>query len=218
MGCIAVSATGVVIRNSRISCSSGYAVFVRDNGSGSLLVEDSEITCDNTNSTGVGEANVTLRRVEITGCENGLDVNQDITVEDSYIHDLYNGGGAHMDGLQFASGHYENGQLVQGVLNVTVRHNTIYAIDPNGAFGTSALITDLPGHTNVLIENNLLAGGAYTLYCDRGGRGTNYRIVNNRFSTRFKSTVGYYGPSIGCADEAQSGNVFHETGLPVSLG
>jgi chitodextrinase len=217
LGCIAVAATGVVIRNSRVSCSSGYAVFVRDNGAGSLLVEDSDITCNNSNATGVGEANVTLRRVDLSGCENGLDVNQNITVEDSYIHDLYNGGGAHMDGLQFASGHFTNGQLVTGVLNVTVRHNTIYALDPSGSFGTSALITDLPGHTNVLIENNLLAGGAYTLYCAEG-TGINYRVINNHFSTRFKSTVGYYGPATQCSDDQQSGNVIHETGLPLSLG
>ena len=32
MGCIAVSAPGVVIRNSKISCSGGYAVLVDDGG------------------------------------------------------------------------------------------------------------------------------------------------------------------------------------------
>jgi hypothetical protein len=106
---------------------------------------------------------------------------------------------------------------VQGVLNITVRHSTIYAIDSSGSFGTSALITDLPAHTNVLIENNLLAGGAYTLYCAEG-KGINYRVLNNHFSTRFKSTVGFYGPSRECADETQSGNVIHETGQPLALG
>ena len=49
--------------------------------------------------------------MNIHGCENGLDIDQNITVEDSYIHDLYNGAEAHTDGIQFASGHFENGQL-----------------------------------------------------------------------------------------------------------
>ena len=47
--------------------------------------------------------------MNVHGCENGLDINQNITVEDSYIHDLYNPGSAHTDGAQLASGHYENG-------------------------------------------------------------------------------------------------------------
>jgi hypothetical protein len=71
---------------------------------------------------------------------------------------------------------------------------------------------------NILIENNLFAGGAYTLYCDYQGTGSYYRVVNNRFSTRFRSSVGYYGASTGCGDETRSGNVIHETGQALSLG
>ena len=155
IGCITVAATGVVVRNSRISCSSGYAVFVRDNGSGSLLIEDSEITCNNSNATGLGEANITARRIDVSGCENGFDVNQNVTVEDSYIHDLFMGNSAHADGMQFS----------EAANNVTIRHNTIFGMGSNGALGTSALIMDLPGHSNFLIENNLFGGGAYTVYC-----------------------------------------------------
>ena len=51
-------------------------------------------------------------------------------------------------------------------VNVTIRHNTIYGMGADGSFGTSAIIDHSPaGNTNILIENNLLAGGAYTLYC-----------------------------------------------------
>ena len=54
-------------------------------------------------------------------------------------------------------------------LNITIRHNTIYAIGPDGSFGTSAIISNRGGDQNILIENNLLAGGAATLYCEQNG-------------------------------------------------
>jgi hypothetical protein len=69
----------------------------------------------------------------------------------------------------------------------------------------------------VLIENNLFAGGAYALYCEQDARGVNYRVVDNHFSRKFSSRVGYYGPSTDCSDETQSGNVYHETAEPLKL-
>jgi hypothetical protein len=167
--------------------------------------------------------------VEITHCENGFDINQNVLVEDSFIHDLYTDSINHMDGAQFGCGHWAPGYsgsscasgYAPGVLNVTFRHNTIYAISASGQFGTSAIISNRTPNVdhNVLIEDNLMAGGAYTLYCDQdGATGVNYRVINNRFSTKFKSSVGYYGVSTACSDETQSGNVIHETGQPVSLG
>lgn len=222
IGCIQVSASGVVIRNSRITCASGAAVYVDDRSftdtATPLLLEDVEINCQNSNTTGVGEADVTVRRANIHGCENGFDINQNMLIEDSYIHDLYNGGGAHMDGAQLASGHWNGSSYPCCALNVTIRHNTIYAVDPAGAFGTSAIISNSGGDVNVLIEHNLMAGGAFTLYCEQHAKGTNYRVIDNHFSTRFKSTVGFFGPSTDCSDEVQSGNVIHETGQPITLG
>ena len=69
----------------------------------------------------------------------------------------------------------------------------------------------------VLIKNNLLAGGAYTLYCPKGGI-PGFQVIDNRFSTLFYPKVGAYGPATDCAGETTSGNVYHETGLPLSLG
>jgi hypothetical protein len=162
-----------------------------------------------------------VRRVNIHGCENGFDMNQNYDVRDSYIHGLAIVG--HDDGMQFAYGHYENGQVVMGSRNLTIVHNTIFGHSDHGTsqeseFGTSAIISNPGGDTNVLIQNNLLAGGAYTLYCEGGGKGTNYRVLDNHFSTRFKSSVGYFGISADCNDETQSGNVIHETGQPIHLG
>src|SRR5262249_19234443 len=80
-GEILVDATGVTIRNSRIDGT----VHVDDDTHNSLLLENVEVNCGGHN-TGVGEANVTVRRANIHNCENGFDMNQNIDVRDSYIH------------------------------------------------------------------------------------------------------------------------------------
>jgi hypothetical protein len=215
-GTIAVSASGVVIRNSRIV----GGVYVDDRGwpgGTPLLVEDTEIDCGGAGGTGVGEAHFTMRRVDVHGCENGFDINQDVLIEDSYIHDLFQDEVAHSDGAQLASGHWTGSAYACCALDVTFRHNTIYGMGVGDVFGTSAIISNRGGDVNILIEDNLLAGGAYTLYCEQGTRGTNYRVLDNHFSTKFKSSVGYYGASTDCSDETQSGNVIHETGQPLTL-
>jgi hypothetical protein len=210
-GEISVEARGVVIRNSKINGT----VHVDDNTANSLLLEDVEIDCGGANS-GVGEANVTVRRANIHGCENGFDMNQNIDVRDSYIHGLALGG--HEDGMQFASGHFENGQIVNASRNLTIVHNTIFGTSDEGGFGTSAIISNKGGDTNVLIQGNLMAGGAYTIYCESGGKGINYRVLENHFTTRFKASIGFFGVSSECDDETQSGNVIDETGKPIHLG
>ncbi|MBA2954219.1 hypothetical protein GON03_07790 [Nocardioides sp. MAH-18] len=220
LGCIEVAAPGVVIRNSKITCKPNYAAVTVDDGSFSgapLLLEDVEIDCQNFGGNAIGEANVTVRRANIHGCENGLDVNQNITVEDSYIHDLFNTAASHTDGIQFANFRLVGTDWVSGSANIVIRHNTIYGVGADGSLGTSAIISNPRNDINILIERNLLAGGAYTLYCDRPGAGINYRVIDNHFSTRFSPKVGAFGPSDGCADEIRSGNVIHETGDPVRL-
>jgi hypothetical protein len=220
MGCIRVSAPGVVIRKSKISCDGILAVLSEDGSyTGTpLLIEDSEVDCQNRGGTAISEANVIARRLNIHGCENGFSISQNITVEDSYIHDLFNSAESHTDGIQLSFGRWDGAGFVCCALNVTIRHNTIYAMGSDGSFGTSAIISNGGGDTNILIENNLLAGGNWTLYCEQRATGVNYRVVNNRFSTRFSPRVGTFGPATECADEMQSGNVYHETGRPLNLG
>jgi hypothetical protein len=238
--CLEVAAGGVVIKNSYITCANSGPLSCSDQGACGrsatpLLVQDSEIDCTGNGATGIvgqgtaiTEANFTLRRVDLHGCENGLDINQGVDVEDSYFHDLYNDptvpppDGAHADGIQFAGGHWNGSAWDNASLNVTIKHNTIYGMGwkSNGTgfgFGTSAIITNRGGDTNILIQDNLLAGGAVALYCEQGAKGINYRVINNHFSTKFGPNVGAYGPSTDCSDETQSGNVIHETGQAISL-
>lgn len=208
-GCVEVNAPGVVIRRSKITCTSFLAVASHKasyTGTG-VLLEDVEISCANNPGTAVGDFNVTVRRANIHSCENGFDVDGEITVEDSYLHDLYNNPqiDTHTDGLQ----------ITPVGANIVIRHNTIYMGDGNAAIITprvSAGVVD-----NVLIEDNLMAGGGYTLYCEQDGPATNYRVINNHFSQKFYATVGAFAAWTDCADEpVLTGNVVHETGQPVT--
>ena len=106
-----------------------------------------------------------------------------------------------------------------GALNVTIRHNTIYGMGADGSFGTSAIITNHPRtDTRRSDREQPACGRRYALYCNSPATGTNYRVVNNHFSRKFSPKVGYFGASADCADETQSGNVYHETGRPLRLG
>jgi hypothetical protein len=231
-GCVTVTAPGVIIRKSKIYCTSASPDVVSSPDGAydgtALLVEDSDVSCSSTPNnvasggpgTAFGDTHIVVHRTNIHGCENGFDIDADVTVTDSYIHDLWNSADSHTDGIQFASGHYvsaSNHSIINGALNVTITHNTIFSRGYDGTDTTSAIISNRGGDNTVLIQANLLAGGAYTLYCEQNATGTNYRVINNHFSTKYHPTVGAYGMSTDCSDEVQSGNVVHETGQAVTL-
>jgi hypothetical protein len=211
-GCVRIHAPGVVIRRSRITCLSSPAVasFANAYAGTGVVLEDVEISCGNTKgATAVGDANFTVRRANIHSCENGFDVDGGVVIEHSYIHDLMRYNAA-------TDPHVDGSQITPVGRNIVIVHNTIYAGD-----GTSAIISpDVSAGvvSNVLIKDNLMAGGTYTLYCQQGGPGNNYRVIDNRFSTVQYPAVGMYGPWTECEDESQVvGNVYHETGRPVPL-
>lgn len=200
-GCVEVHAANVTFQNVQFNVQ-GCFWGVRNFSTG-LQVIDSAATCGGTNGNAFGSSDLSLLRVEISRCENGLNVAGRVSVVDSWIHDM-NGssGGAHTDGAQFN----------QGASDITFRHNTINVGPQNGA--TSAIIMwDEGGAQNarVSIDGNLMAGGTYTLYCGREGIVDNVRITNNRFGT-FE-----YGYANACdSGETWFGNVADATGASIS--
>jgi hypothetical protein len=202
-GCVSVEAPGVTIRRSRIRCANSYVVYshVPTSAGAALSIIDSDIGCETaagaaTSGTAIGDTNLIATRLNIQGCENGFDLDTDATIVDSYIHDLLRDDVvAHTDGIQFAIGR-----------RIVIRHNTIL-VD-----GTSAIIQNASGVDDVLIESNLLGGGAYTLYCP-AGPSTNERVIGNRFSRSLYPKGGAYGPWTDCERVAVlRGNVWDDTG------
>lgn len=200
-GCVVVYAPGVVIRRSKMRCvmSSGYT-------GESVLIEDSEIDCRDSEghgrTTAVGDNNFVARRLNIHDCENGFDVDVNVTIEDCWIHDLYDDGKeAHTDGIQIAIGR-----------NVRIERNRILVKE-----GTSAIISHPTDMVDVIIKDNLLGGGAYTLYCPRE-YSRDVHVIGNRFSRLYYPKGGEYGPWTDCKKIATlRDNVWDDTGQPLPI-
>jgi len=194
-GCITVTAANVTIKNSRVKCNDSYGIWSRSTG---LLIQDTEVDCINTTGTGIVGGSFTARRVNVHGCENGASADDNVTIADSYIHDLYEGPGSHVDGIQVAT----------DSTGLVFDHNRI--LNPNSE--TSAIIGG--DNATETVSNNFLAGGGFTLYCSPNFAG--FKVFNNRFSRQYWPNGGYYGPYANCDGIGQwSNNVWDDTGLPV---
>jgi hypothetical protein len=81
-GCVRVTAPGVTIRNSKITCRRApYAVDTFEVAGAWLTIQDSVISCaGRTGTTAIGEENVTVLRSDISGCENGFDTNKNMLI------------------------------------------------------------------------------------------------------------------------------------------
>jgi len=224
-GCIVVEAVGVTIKRSKAQCiTTSLSPAARDPQNPRLTVEDTEVACpDMDGTTGIGDRNIDVQRTNIHGCENGFDMDSDATITDSFIHDLHQSVIAHTDGLQSAVGS-----------NLVIRHNRFYAETPGACGvesghtsdcgGTSAININNnptgPVSTSTTVSDNLLAGGAYTLYCPKVTP-SSFAVTNNRFSRTFYPTSGAFGPQADCvADDGTplvttwTNNVWDDTNQP----
>jgi len=180
---------------------------LNEQGATNLQIIDCEFDGmkDSGNDCAVSGGNYTLTRVNIHDTVDGLKVGSNVVVQDSYIHDLYITANSHNDGMQSL-----------GTTSLTVRHNTIIVKD--GATSCVILSTGSASDMrNVLIDNNLLAGGAFTVYggyqsgSDVQSRVSNIAITNNRISTQIFARGGAYGPFTSVdSPVVMSGNVWHD--------
>jgi hypothetical protein len=200
-GRLIVEAPNVTIEKVRIVCPCYYPILTWpvESGAGNTVVRDVEIDFQGfENGKGIAFAEYTAQRVWF---HNGMDCahySVNVTITDSFcdLTKLPPDSEAHADGFQDTGGR-----------NITLRHNTIR--NPNSQ--TSAIM--LPtGDTSVVVDDNLLSGGGWTLYCGDSGDETQ-TVTNNRFSREFFPKGGYWGPMAGCHHATvASGNVWDETG------
>lgn len=200
-GCIEVKAKNVTIRNVKVTgdCyySIDYAPYNDFTANNRMIVEDTTVVCANRRGTAIGELNFTARRVDISGCENAFDVDRDVTVVDSYVHNMtdeLSGGDPHTDGLQGVQ-----------TRNVLVDHSTF--IMPK--YATSAIISDSSPGGNWVVRNSLLDGGGYTIYCPDSGSITGNRFGTNQWTNRSGAPHNY---ATGCGGMTWSNNVHDVTG------
>src|SRR5215468_2633025 len=199
-GSITIRASNVTIRNDCVTSSDIYPVH---------LVSGSNLTVADTTITGAGGGcsravepaggSTTMDRLNVSGCEDGVQMYDNDTLQNSYIHDLAFTGGSHNDGVQ------QNGGS-----NDIVRHNTIF--NPHNQTSCVNFTTDFGGISNVTITGNLLNGGNYTVYSRSGGNGnpTGVTVTDNHFGS-----ADVFGLLSDDGSVAWSGNVADSTGRAV---
>jgi hypothetical protein len=185
-GFVQIHAKNVTIKNSIIRGGSNppcNSAVVNISDGGSATIEDSEIDPSDPSPCldGIWAANAKLLRMNIHGAVDGVKAFDNVTIEDSYLHDMswfasdpnQGGGPTHNDAVQ----------TFEGNSHITLRHNTMSP----GAKGNAAYQVSQDGGkvaTDLHIDGNWLDGGGCTLnFAHQGGPTpmTGIYVTNNRF-------------------------------------
>jgi len=220
-GFVKVTARNVTIRDSVIrggpnpKCNSSVLWIATG---ASATVTDTEIAPSNANACldGVWATSATLTRMNIHGAVDGVKAYDNVTIVDSYIHDLayftsdpnQNGGPTHNDAVQT----YEGNQ------HIVMRHNT-FDLSTTPHANAAYQLTQDGGKvaTDIHIDSNWLDGGGCTLnFAHKGGPTpmTGIYVTNNRFG---RHSV-YNCPILISTQTVLSqnaGNVWDDTGAPI---
>ena len=214
---VSVTASHVTIRDVKIVTSGQSAMGVALRHVHDVTIEHSTIAGTNTGSgrlmVGVkdvyGDATGTrILANNIFQASTGVQIYQG-RIQGNYIHHLGMIPGDHVNGVT------TNGDTQP----LVIRHNTIF--DSFAQTDAIGLFQDFGVVANVTIDDNLLAGGGYSIYGGEGSKGRPSHIVvtGNRISTKFFRHGGYWGPAVDFAarapGDAWSGNVWDSTGRPV---
>lgn len=198
-GCIRVTARNVTIRNVKVTCSASYAIAVNagpasnpwNAADAGLLVEDVEIDmAGQLEGKGIAFDGYTARRVWFHGGSDCAHFGVNVVIEDSFCN-IPAGGpadGPHYDSLQSDGGR-----------NIVIRHNTLRV--PYGQTSAILMSTNTSPIRDVVIRDNLMAGGGYTVYCGTGAGGPvlgTFVFTGNRIARTYFARGGYWGPETMC--------------------
>jgi hypothetical protein len=223
-GYIDVTGSNVTIKDNAISNSgndiNGDGVNLTGNPS-NVTIEDNTISSpygshgENGVFAGIKDITGEARGTRVLG-NNIADASTGVQlyiglIENNYIHD---------EALASATSHL-NGTTSNGsTVPLTIQHNTVF--NPNGQTDAVSLFEDFGVEANVVINDNLLAGGGYVVYGGQnpgGPQAYNIQITNNRFSTIYYPQSGYYGYITAFNPQAPgnvwSGNVWDSNNKPL---
>lgn len=156
-GSVYIRADNVTLENCKVT-SGGWAGVTIDSGVTGAVVQNCTIDGTGRAPDGTGNQGImgsgTFIGNDIFNVENGIVPGSNSVIKGNYIHDLQAGGSPHYDGIQIDG----------GLSNIQISGNSII----NQWGWTSAIMIDnyFGAISNVTVTNNLLSGGAYTLYAD----------------------------------------------------
>ncbi|CAK4865838.1 unnamed protein product [Aphanomyces euteiches] len=231
IGGLIINAHNVTIRNCSVISSFGTGESV--NGTGVINIFPGatatieNCTLDGSNRTHAGiwyeGANLEAKGNNIFNINDGIflwDADH-FDIEDNYLHDFTDEtSNGHIDGIQ-----------TEGALHGIIRHNTIDITQGQNA--CIAIWNDRRSSGDIWIDNNLMAGGNYTIYAHDltssgeaapGATITNIRITDNVFSTVHSALVGRYGvwyptgPTDGWNNAPDSGKSYRSGNYVLETG
>lgn len=181
-GPIDIKANDVTIRNVHVTYSgNAFAIRTYDGFSGTTI-EDVTVELlpgeeGRVPNAGIqGGEDITVRRTEISGTGDGIKASPGSVYEDNWIHlSRAPGSDKHLDAIQ------------GGVSDLVIRGNVLDV--PNHAGGNAAYINTTFAEEpprNIVIADNWLNGGNYTLYVGRTKEGDfmeDVRVTGNVFGT-----------------------------------
>ncbi|MFC4784706.1 hypothetical protein ACT8ZV_09540 [Nocardioides sp. MAHUQ-72] len=157
-GQIKIRADDVTIRDTRVT-DGGWIVIDVAPGVTGTRVEDVEVNGrgqrGSPGSVGIA-GTATIRNTEIRGVENGVIPGSGSVVRDSWIHGLDASG---------QEPHYDGIQLDGGQQHVRIEHNLIDLTNHDGT-STVMIDNDFGPVRDVVVRENRLLGGSYTVYAD----------------------------------------------------
>ncbi len=225
-GEVNVTASNVVVRDNSIT---NYGNNPLSGDAVNLVGNPSNVTIENNNFQSPygtsGDNGLSEGIKDVTGEAMGTRVLNNNIADTATGIQIYMGliEGNYIHGLTFADpSNHLNGTTSNGsTIPLTIEHNTI--LNDNQQTDAVSLFEDFGVEANVVITNNLLAGGGYTIYGGQnpgGPEAYNIQITNNRISTLYYPQGGFYGPATafdpGGPGNVWSGNFWDNTGAALS--
>jgi len=159
---------------------------------------------------GIGYSNFSCDGCNIHGWGKGAMLDANVTIKNSWIHDIPTFGSA-------ATGSHNEAILSLGGPNFTIVNNRLDSGESGNFTASLAFLNQWNAFTNTLVQGNLFNGGGYCVYA--GGEAAhnsarppkNVRFLDNTFGTDANSKCGYYGAAVawysGGTGNTWSGNV-----------
>ncbi len=215
---LVIKASNVTVKDVQVATRGDFGIkLAHANG---VTIENSAISGQNATTGRVGSAiddpygdstGVVIKDNNIFNFKTAIQISTGLA-DGNYIHDPGYINGDHTNGF------YVNG----GTKPLTIENNTVFdGLNQTDAINLDAGSSGVPV-ANKTIENNLLAGGAYTIY---GGSAlsnptSNIVIRGNRFGQQFHLSSGQYGPvayfTPTGTGNVWSGNFWDTTGQTVA--
>ena len=202
---LVIKASDVTVKDVQVAASGDFGIKLADTKD--VTIEYSVISGQNATTGRVSSAiddiygdstGTVIKDNNIFDFKTAIQISTGL-VDGNYIHDPGYLAGDHTNGF------YVNG----GTEPLVIENNTIFdSLDETDAINLDAGSSGVPV-ANKTIENNFLAGGAYTIY---GGSApnnptSNIVIEGNRFGQQFHPRSGHYGP-VAYFDATSKGNVW----------